>query len=196
MNTSDVTIAVFDDHEAANAAIKALGDAGFDMKSLSVVGRGYHTDEQVVGFYNIGDRVTFWGSRGAFWGGLWGLFIGGLFVTAPVVGPLIILGSVAGMIVTALESAVVVGGISALSAALFSLGTPKDSVIRYEEAIKADKFLVMAHGPADEMTSRPGHSGSRACFERRGLFGVRKQTRSHGLVDRSWESVSIGPVCF
>jgi len=151
MKTSDVTIAVFDNHDAANAAVKALGDAGFEMKNLSVVGQGYHTDEKVVGFYNIGDRVTFLGSRGAFWGGLWGLFIGGLFVTAPVVGPLIVLGSLAGTIVLALESAVVFGGISALSAALYSLGTPKNSVIRYEEAIKADKFLVMAHGPADEM---------------------------------------------
>ncbi len=152
MKPSDVTIAIFENHEAANAAVKSLAEAGFDMKHLSVVGQGYHTEEKVIGFYNMGDRVGFWGSRGAFWGGLWGLFIGGLFVTVPVVGPLIVLGSLAGTIVLALESAVVVGGISALSAALFSLGTPKDSIIRYEEAIKADKFLVMAHGPAEEMT--------------------------------------------
>jgi hypothetical protein len=43
------------------------------MKNLSVVGKGYHTEEKVIGFYNVGDRVKFWGSRGAFWGGLWGL---------------------------------------------------------------------------------------------------------------------------
>ncbi len=105
-----------------------------------------------MGFYNIGERVTFWGSRGAFWGGLWGLFIGGVFVTTPVLGPLIILGSLAGTVVMGLESAAVVGGLSALAAALLSLGTPKDSVVKYEEAIKADKFLVMAHGTAEEMT--------------------------------------------
>ncbi|ESQ82293.1 hypothetical protein AEAC466_18270 [Asticcacaulis sp. AC466] len=151
MKTSDVTIAIFDDHPAADTAVKVLGEAGFDIKNLSVVGQGYHTDETVVGFYNIGDRVAFWGSRGAFWGGLWGLFVGGLFVTAPVVGPLIVLGAFAGAIIMAVETAAVVGGISALTAALVSLSIPKDSVIRYEEAIKADKFLVMAHGSAEDM---------------------------------------------
>jgi hypothetical protein len=42
------------------------------MKHLSVVGKGYHSEEKVVGFYNIGDRIKFWGTRGAFWGGFWG----------------------------------------------------------------------------------------------------------------------------
>jgi len=50
------------------------------------------------------------------------------------------------------EGAVVVGGLSALGAALFNYGVPKDSVIRYEAAVKADGFIVVAHGPADEMT--------------------------------------------
>ena len=44
------------------------------------------------------------------------------------------------------EGAVVVGGLSALGAALVSIGIPKNSIITYESAIKADKFLVMAHG--------------------------------------------------
>jgi len=59
-------VAVFPDHTAAEEAVKRLTDAGFDMKTLSVVGKGYHTDEKVVGFYNTGDRIKFWGARGAF----------------------------------------------------------------------------------------------------------------------------------
>ena len=74
----------------AEVAVKALATARFDIKDLSVVGKGYHTDEKVVGFYNLGDRVRFWGTRGAFWGGLWGLFFGGLFLTIPVVGHVVI----------------------------------------------------------------------------------------------------------
>jgi hypothetical protein len=45
----------------------------------------------------------------------------------------------------------VVGGVGALGAALYSIGVPKDSVIQYEAAVKADGFLVMAHGSAEEM---------------------------------------------
>jgi hypothetical protein len=151
MQTVDTVIAVFADHPAAEAAVKELAAAGFAMKTLSVVGKGYHTDEKVVGFYNIGDRVKFWGTRGAFWGGLWGLFFGGLFLTVPVVGPVIVLGYLAAAAISAVEGAVVVGGLSALGAALYSIGVPKDSVIQYEAALKADSFLVMAHGTPEEM---------------------------------------------
>ena len=151
MEKMDTIIAVFPDHDAAEGAVKKLAQAGYDMKNLSVVGKGYHTDEKIVGFYNIGDRVKFWGKRGAFWGALWGLFFGGLFITVPVVGSVAVLGYLATVMITAIENAVVVGGLSALGAALFSIGVPKDSVIQYETALKADNFLLMAHGPAAEI---------------------------------------------
>ena len=151
MVTHDSVIAVFPDHAAAEAAVKKLTAGGITMKSLSIVGKGYHTEENVVGFYNMGDRVRFWGSRGAFWGGLWGLFFGGVFLTTPLVGPVIVLGFLTAALISALESAAVVGGLSALGAALSNIGVPKDSVIQYETAIAADSFLVMAHGPADEV---------------------------------------------
>jgi hypothetical protein len=146
MNNDSAVIAVFADHAAAEDAVKKLTAGGFAMTSLSVVGKGYHTEEQVVGFYNIGDRVKFWGLRGAFWGGLWGLFLGGLFMTIPVVGHVIVLGYLAATVISAVESAVVVGGLGAVGAALASIGVPKDSVLKYETAVKADGFLVMAHG--------------------------------------------------
>jgi hypothetical protein len=46
---------------------------------------------------------------------------------------------------------VVVGGLTALGAGLYSIGIPKDSVVKYESAVKSDKFLVLAHGTADEV---------------------------------------------
>jgi hypothetical protein len=151
METTDTAIAVFDDHQSAEAAVKKLTAAGFEMKNLSVVGKGYHTEEKVIGFYNTGDRMKFWGTRGAFWGGLWGLFFGGLFMSIPVVGHVVVLGFLAATALSAIENAVVVGGLSALGAALFSIGVPKDSVIQYEAAVKADDFLVLAHGSAEEV---------------------------------------------
>jgi hypothetical protein len=61
MEEPNVVIAVFADHQGAEAAVKKLASAGIEMKHLSVVGKGYHTDEKVVGFYNVGDRIKFWG---------------------------------------------------------------------------------------------------------------------------------------
>ena len=54
-------VAIYPTHLAAEAAVKALQHAGFDMKKLSIMGRDYHTDEHVVGFYNMGDRMKVWG---------------------------------------------------------------------------------------------------------------------------------------
>jgi hypothetical protein len=151
MENTDSVVAVFADHQSAEMAVKKLTDAGFAMKQLSVVGKGYQTDEKVVGFYNTGDRVKFWGSRGAFWGGFWGLFFGGLFMTIPLVGHVVILGYLATILISGVENAVLVGGLSAIGAALYSIGIPKDSVLQYETAIKADKFLVLAHGSATDV---------------------------------------------
>jgi hypothetical protein len=66
MKNPDTVIATFDDHHLAETAVKKLAEAGFAMKNLSVVGKGYHTEENVVGFYNIGDRVKFSGTL-SFW---------------------------------------------------------------------------------------------------------------------------------
>lgn len=147
----DAVVAVFANHLNAEDAVRKLSAGGFDMMHFSIVGKGFHTEEKIVGFYNIGDRIKFWGKNGAFWGGIWGLFVGGIFLTIPVLGPVMVLGHLAAMVVAAVEGAILVGGLSALGAALFSIGIPKDSVIKYEEAVKTDGYLVVAHGSAEEM---------------------------------------------
>ena len=146
MTQPNSVVGIFADHVAAEDAVKKLAAAGLSMKTISVVGKGYHTDEQVMGFYNAGDRVKFWGLRGAFWGALWGLLFGGIFLTLPVTGPVFILGYLGIAAVTALETGVVVGGVSALSAALYSIGIPHDSVVQYEADVQADDFLVVVQG--------------------------------------------------
>ena len=150
MTDTNAVIAVYENHSEAENAVKELQRSGFDMKKLSVVGKDVHTDEHVVGYYNAGDRMKYWGKTGAFWGGLWGLLFGAAFFWLPGVGPLLVAGPLAAWIVGALEGAVVVGGLSAVGAGLYSIGIPKDTVLKYETAIKTDKFLLVAHGTAAE----------------------------------------------
>jgi len=152
MNKNNSIVAVYPSHTAAEAAVKELQKSGFDMKKLSIVGRDYHTDEHVIGYYNAGDRMKYWGKMGAFWGGLWGMLFGSAFFLIPGIGPLIVAGPLVAWIVGALEGAVVVGGLSAVGAGLYSLGIPKDSILRYERALKTDKFVLIAHGSLDEIT--------------------------------------------
>ena len=152
MTNNNAVVAIYKSHTEAEAAVKELQQSGFDMKKLSIVGRDYHTDEHVVGYYNTGDRMKHWGKLGAFWGGIWGLLFGSAFFLIPGVGPLLVAGPLVGWIVGGLEGAVVVGGLSAIGAGFYSLGIPKDSILQYETALKSGKFVVIAHGSAGETT--------------------------------------------
>src|ERR1700684_3455645 len=146
MSISNSVVAIYNTHEQAEHAIKELHEAGVDMKSLSIGARDTHTDEHVVGYYNAGDRMKYWGKIGAFWGGFWGLLFGSALFAIPGIGPILVAGPLVAWIVAGLEGAAVVGGVSALGAGLVSIGIPKDSVLKYEVALKTDKYLLIVHG--------------------------------------------------
>ncbi len=151
MSIQNSVVAVYRTHTEADQAIKELQRGGVDMHKLSIIGKGYHTDEQAVGYYTTGDRMKHWGKVGAFWGGFWGLLFGSAFFMIPGLGPILAAGPVVAWIVGALESAALVGGVSVLGAGLYSMGIPKDSIVKYEAALKTDQFLLIAHGTAAEV---------------------------------------------
>ena len=150
MSELSAVVAVYGTHTEAEEAVKELQRAGVDMRALSIVGKESHTDEHVVGYYNTGDRMKYWGKTGAFWGGFWGLLFGSAFFAIPGIGPVLVAGPVVAWIVGALEGAALVGGLSAIGAGLYGMGIPKDSVVQYELALKTDQFLLMVHGTAQE----------------------------------------------
>jgi hypothetical protein len=151
MHKDNAIVSIFDTHSQAESAIKELQTSGFDMKKLSIIGKGFHSEEKPVGFYTTGDRVKSWGGIGAFWGGLWGMLVGTAFVWIPGIGPIAAAGPFVQILVTTLEGAAVVGGVSILGAALASLGVHKDSIVKYEREVKADKYLLIAHGDKSEV---------------------------------------------
>ena len=151
MSDKNSVVATFESHAQAEEAVRELQRDGFDMKKLSIVGKDFHTDEHVVGYYNTGDRMMYWGKLGAFWGGLWGMLFGAAFFWVPGVGPLVVAGPLVTWIVAALEGAVVTGSITALGAGLYSIGIPKNSILKYETEVKNGRLLLVAHGTADEV---------------------------------------------
>jgi len=151
MPKENSVVATYRTHSEADHAVKELQRGGVDMRKLSIVGKGYHTDETVVGYYNTGDRMKYWGKIGAFWGGFWGLLFGSAVFMIPGLGPILVAGPLVAWIVAALEGAVVVGGLGAVGAGLYSIGIPKDSIVKYETALQTDQFLLIAHGTAAEV---------------------------------------------
>jgi uncharacterized membrane protein len=156
MTQNEPVVAVYDSHKEAEDAVKELQKSGFNMKQLSIVGRDYHTEENVVGYYNAGDRMKYWGKMGAFWGGIWGALFGAGFFWVPGIGQVLAAGPLVTAIVGALEGAAALGGVEAIGAGLYSIGIPKDSVLQYQTALKAKKFVVVAHGTPEELARAKG----------------------------------------
>lgn len=146
-----MAVAIYPTHQEAENAVKELQERGFDMNKLSIVGADYHTDEHVVGYYNTGQRMKVWGKYGAFWGGVWGLLFGSAFFLIPGVGPMLMGGPIVAAIVSTLQGAAVVGGLSALTGALVSLGVPRNKAIQYETEIVAGKFVLIIHGDQEDI---------------------------------------------
>jgi len=146
MTKTNSVVAIYDTHTQAEEAVKDLQRSGIDMKKLSIVGKDYHTEEDVTGYYNTGDRMKYWGKLGAFWGGFWGLLFGAAFFAIPGIGPVLVAGPLVAWIIGALEGAVVVGGLTAVGAGLFSIGFLKIASLstRQPSRLTSSLFWLMA----------------------------------------------------
>ena len=151
MAADGVTVAVYGSHTAAEDALKALERSGIEMRKISIVGKDYHSEEQPLGYFNLGERLRFFGKYGAFWGSLAGILLGSFVMFIPVFGHLIILGPLAATIVSGAQGAVIGGGTGAFIGALTAIGVPRDSAVRYDVQLKADKFLLLVQGDSQEI---------------------------------------------
>lgn len=153
---TDHSVAVFSTHDLAEAAVKRLNDAGYDMRNLSIIGQDYQTEERPIGFFNTEDRMWSWGKNGAFWGTIWGLMFGSAFMILPGIGHVMF----AGYIIGALQGAFIGGSFGIIGGALASLGVPENTLVEYETALKAGSFLVLAHGTEAEVQRAKALLGS------------------------------------
>lgn len=143
-------IAFFDTHDESEQAVAKLHENGYDMESLSIIALNLCAVENVKGYYTVFDRMKKWGETGALYGGFWGLLFGAATFFIPGIGPILIAGPVAAIVV-ALEGAAIAGGVSALGAALISIGIPEKHVLKYETEIKAGKYMLLAQGTKEQI---------------------------------------------
>ena len=57
------TVAVFNTHTCAEAAIRRWSEVGFPIERLGIICKGYETGEQVVDCFNLGERVKLKGNN-------------------------------------------------------------------------------------------------------------------------------------
>lgn len=153
---SDMAVAIYPTHREAESAVKALRGSSLDMRQVSLVGRDYHTDEHVVGYYSTGDHMRAWGKFGRFWDGMWGLLYSSAFFEVPGTGPVLLAGPLVAAVVSGLEAGVTVGSVGVLGTALVNMGLTNESALAYEAQIQVGKYILIVHGAEQEVADAKG----------------------------------------
>lgn len=137
--------------EEAQAAIRKLGQDGFDIQKLAIVAKGNQTEDLVAGFYTLGDRASSWAKKAALVGGLWGFFAGTIYMNYPqaalwqIAGPYIdtLFNVAAGMAAGA--------ALAAIAAVLYTVAIKGERDLKFQTVAVADAYLVIVHGTDQEV---------------------------------------------
>ena len=146
--TFDQTIvASYGTHADAESAIRSLVADGFPVQTISILGRNFEAHQDVHGFYHPADAAVSGAGQGAWAGGIFALMLGAFgFFILPVVGPLVVLGPIAGMIAAGATGV----GVGVLVNALISAGLSKELALKYQDRLQAGEFIIVVKVGARE----------------------------------------------
>ncbi len=155
-------VALYDDFDAANNAVKELVDNGFSRDDISLMfndaageyGRSMETRD--MGTSGAAEGAGVGAGIGAAIGGLGGLLIGLGALTIPGIGPVVAAGPLAAAL-TGLAGAgagAVAGGVTGgLIGALVDMGVPEETAGYYAEGVRRGGHLVTVRTP-DHLSDR------------------------------------------
>jgi hypothetical protein len=155
-------VAIYDDFQAANSAVRELVDSGFPRDNISIIansGRGEYTQgtaasgAATTGAATTGENVAdetgagagVGAGIGAAIGGIGGLLVGLGALTIPGIGPVIAAGPLAVALSTLTGAGVgaVAGGVTGgLLGALIGLGIPEEEAEYYAEGVRRGGVLL------------------------------------------------------
>ncbi len=143
-------IAIYNDLAELSVAVESLHTHGFDMRHVSVVGKGGDVDKQ-VGMY-CGDGVPgFYGEQKLFWNDLWASLDGAALFWVPGYGSIVAAGSIVELMARGRDELHFDGGFGILGSALYRLAVPRGSIFYYEKTIRVSRVLLIAHGSRHEV---------------------------------------------
>ena len=145
-------IGVYHTMSEAEEAVRRLDKGGFPIKQVSIVAQDLESEKEVHGYVAAGDVAKTGAGAGAWVGGLFGLLVGAAFIWVPGFGPLLVAGPFAAMLLGSIEDVIAGAAGGGLLGALVGWGVSKQHILKYEEHLKGGKYLLIAHGSAEEAT--------------------------------------------
>jgi uncharacterized membrane protein len=144
-------IGVYNTMSEAEQAVNMLDKGSFPIKQVSIVAQDMQSEKEVHGYVTTGDVAKAGANTGGWVGGIFGLLVGAAFIWVPGFGPLLVAGSFASMLIGSMEGVAAGAAGGGLLGALVGWGVSKKHILKYEEHLKSGKYLLMAHGNAEEV---------------------------------------------
>jgi uncharacterized membrane protein len=156
-------VGVYRTMDEAEEAARALDRAKFPVNQISIVTKDISSEKKVHGYVTACDVSKSGAKQGAWLGGIFGLLVGAAFMWVPGVGPVVVAGSLAAALAGGVEGALAGSALGGILSGLAAWGISKQHILKYEEVVRAGKFLLVAHGsPADVEKARGVLSGTGA----------------------------------
>ncbi|WP_291287489.1 hypothetical protein [Flavobacterium sp.] len=135
MQNQQLFVANYKTQQQAEDAIKKLKKSGYDITKLSIIGKDCYTEQNVLGYFNIYDKMEKWSTTGLLAIGLCGLLFGLLFIfnltaSLPYFRIPIIYACVTILLGATLP--------------LIGMGFSKNKTIKYKTEVKARKYVLFA----------------------------------------------------
>jgi hypothetical protein len=144
-------VAVYRKMGDAEAAIDKLHEEKFPIDQVTIIAKNLESVNQVHGYVTACDVSKRAASAGAWVGGLFGILVGAAFLWLPGVGPVIIGGSLASMLLGGAEAALAGAAASGIFGLLAGWGISKQHILKYQKQLQQGDFVVIAHGTAEEV---------------------------------------------
>lgn len=144
----------YDSLPKAEEAVRMLDRGGFPIKQISIVGQSTEHERDVQGYVTVEDLAKKGASTGALAGGLLGLLTVVASVWIPGFGRLVVAGPMATALLgllAGIDGAVAGAAGGGVLGTLVGWGVSTQHILKYEEHLKAGKYLVIAHGSAAEV---------------------------------------------
>ena len=144
-------VGVYNSMDDAEKAVHALDQAKYPIAQVTIVTKDISTEKKVHGYVTGCDVSKAGAKTGAWMGGIFGLLVGAAFLWVPAVGPVVVAGSLSAALMGGFEGALAGAALGGILSGLAAWGISKQHILKYEEIVKAGKFLVVAHGSADDV---------------------------------------------
>jgi hypothetical protein len=144
-------VGVYNAMDDAEKAVHALDMAKYPINQVTIVTKDISTEKKVHGYVTGCDVSKAGAKTGAWLGGIFGLLVGAAFLWVPGIGPVIVAGSLSAALAGGVEGALAGAALGGILSGLAAWGISKQHILKYEEIVKAGKFLVVAHGSADDV---------------------------------------------